>query len=63
MAREAMSARGRAVASVRAKVLTGAGWLISLQGDYERAEELCKESLALYRELGNRQGIALALQR
>jgi len=37
--------------SIRAKALHGAGWLALWQGEYERAERLCRESLNLYQEL------------
>jgi tetratricopeptide (TPR) repeat protein len=46
---------------VRAKALTVAGLLIDAQGDAGRAEELCKESLHLYRALGDVQGISSSL--
>jgi predicted ATPase/DNA-binding CsgD family transcriptional regulator len=39
------------VAPVRAKALNAAGMLAYLQDDHERAEALCLESLALFREL------------
>ena len=48
-------------APVRAKALSAAATLAGFQGDYERTEALCKESLSLYRELGDRRGIAFAL--
>ena len=48
-------------ASVRAKALNVAGHLAIIQSDYERAEPLCKESLALYRELEDQPGIAFSL--
>jgi len=48
-------------ASVRAKAFDAAGWLASLQSDYDRAEVLGEESLALHRELGDAAGIAAAL--
>ncbi|TMD62504.1 MAG: tetratricopeptide repeat protein, partial [Chloroflexi bacterium] len=51
----------RIEASVRAKALIVAGHLAIIQGDYERAEPLCKESLALYRELEDQPGIAFSL--
>jgi len=51
----------RIEASVRAKALIVAGYLAIIQNDYERAEPLCKESLALYRELEDQPGIAFAL--
>ena len=48
-------------ASVRAKALDEAGWLAIYQSDYDRAEVLGEECLALYRELGDAAGIADAL--
>ncbi len=45
----------------RAKALTGAGELATLQNDFGQAETLCGEGLALYRELGDRRGCATAL--
>jgi ATP/maltotriose-dependent transcriptional regulator MalT len=48
-------------ASVRAKALIVAGHLAFIQSDYERAEPLCQESLALYRELEDQPGIAFSL--
>ncbi|MBV9229104.1 MAG: tetratricopeptide repeat protein, partial [Chloroflexi bacterium] len=47
--------------SVRAKALYNAEWLAYLQGDLERAEELCQESLALYREINDTRGMAWSL--
>ncbi len=44
-----------------AKALIVAGHLAIIQSDYERAEPLCKESLALYRELEDQPGIAFSL--
>ncbi len=49
--------------SIRAKALHGAGWLALWQGEYERAERLCRESLHLYRELHDQRGMALVLHR
>ena len=51
----------RIEASVRAKALNVAGHLAIIQSDYERAEPLCKKSLALYRELEDQPGIAFSL--
>jgi predicted ATPase/class 3 adenylate cyclase/DNA-binding CsgD family transcriptional regulator len=48
-------------ATVRAKALSAAATLAGIQGDMDRAESLSKESLSLYRELGERPGIANAL--
>jgi len=47
--------------SVRARALRGAGRLLQCQGEYERATALYQESLALLRELGDKQGIAHTL--
>jgi non-specific serine/threonine protein kinase len=44
--------------AVRAKALAGAGFLAGLQGDYAAARALEEESLAAYRTLGDKQGIA-----
>lgn len=46
---------------VRAKALNGAGMLAFYQDDYATAEKWCGESLALYRELDDRQGVATSL--
>jgi DNA-binding CsgD family transcriptional regulator/tetratricopeptide (TPR) repeat protein len=48
-------------AAVRAKALIGAGRAASFQDDFVQSEALCREGLALYRELGDRQGSAVAL--
>jgi len=48
-------------ASIRARALYAAARLNQVQGHFDRAEALCEESLALYRELGDTVGIALAL--
>jgi predicted ATPase/DNA-binding CsgD family transcriptional regulator len=47
--------------AVRAKALGGAGILAYYQGEYQRASQYCQESLAAFRALGDRQGIASAL--
>jgi non-specific serine/threonine protein kinase len=47
--------------AARAKALRGAGALAEQQGDFHVAKALLDESLALYRELGDRKGIAVAL--
>ena len=57
----ALEASEGSEASVRAKALNVAGHLAIIQSDYERAEPLCKESLALYRELEDQPGIAFSL--
>ena len=52
---------GDAYKRARTKVVAAAGNLAYLQGDYSAARLLCEESLAAYRELGDKQGTALAL--
>ncbi len=47
--------------AVRAKALTGAGALATLQDDFGEAEALCGEGLAMYQEQGDRRGSATAL--
>jgi predicted ATPase/DNA-binding CsgD family transcriptional regulator len=49
------------VASVRAKALKTAIWLALNMGELDLVEALCKESLALSRELDDKAGIADAL--
>ena len=49
-------------ASVRAKALIGAGFLTGLQGDRNRAQKHLEESLILYREMGDKKGIAQSLR-
>ena len=48
-------------AAVEAKALTTAGSLVRLRGDLPRARRLHTESLRLFRELGDRPGIARSL--
>jgi predicted ATPase/DNA-binding CsgD family transcriptional regulator len=48
----------RTSASVRAKALHIAGELAYMQGAYSRTEAHCRESIALFQELGDRFGIA-----
>jgi predicted ATPase/DNA-binding CsgD family transcriptional regulator len=57
----AVSRGGSARAGARAKALTGAGWLANFQGEYGAAKVLIEEGLALYRELGDKEGIALSI--
>lgn len=47
--------------AARAKALIGAGRIASFQDDFGQVEAWCREGLALYRELGDRQGSATAL--
>src|SRR5712691_7122498 len=48
---------------VRAKALLAAARLAFIQSHYDQGEVLVQESLALFRELGDRRGIALSLDR
>jgi predicted ATPase/DNA-binding CsgD family transcriptional regulator len=57
----ALTAREGIEAFVQAKALYAAANLAFKQSNYERAEALSKESLALYRELEDKPGIAFSL--
>lgn len=57
----ALAASGRASAATRAKALNRAGALAYFQGDYGRTETYCRESMALFRELGDTSGFASTL--
>jgi non-specific serine/threonine protein kinase len=46
----------------RAKTLSGGGFLAWMQGDQETARSRLEESVALWRELGDEQGLAQALR-
>jgi predicted ATPase/class 3 adenylate cyclase len=50
-------------ASIRAKALLTAGRIAFNQSSYDQGEKLAQEGLALFRELGDKRGIALALNR
>ena len=58
---QALAGSEGAVASVRVRTLRAAAYFASLQGDDDRAEVLCQESLVLYRELGDTRGSASTL--
>lgn len=47
--------------SIGARALFAAANMAFVQSDYKRAVALCEGSLALYRELGDKRGIALSL--
>lgn len=57
----ALSTHSRDLLHVRAKVLNGAGLLISVQGDQPAASRYLQESLRLFREMEDRKGEAWAL--
>jgi len=50
-----------ATSSARASALLGAGWMARFQGDYAAARGQLTQSVALFRELGDRAGEAEAL--
>ena len=47
--------------AVRAKALSGLGWILLFQQDYARAIAVLEEAVALHKELGDESGAALAL--
>jgi predicted ATPase/DNA-binding NarL/FixJ family response regulator len=48
--------------AVRAKALWGAGLMAMILGDFPRARAELEESVALWRSIGNRHGLAVALR-
>ena len=62
LARALAGGREGVAPSVYAKVLHAAAQLACRQGDFEQAEALCGESLALFRVLGDPRGSATCLQ-
>jgi tetratricopeptide (TPR) repeat protein len=48
-------------ADVRAKALNGAAVLAANQGDYTKQSEILEESLALYKELGDKRGMSQSI--
>ena len=59
----ALAGSAEAAVEVRAKALLAAARLAFAQSNYHRGEMLARESLALFRELGDKRGIALTLDR
>ncbi len=57
----AISQSGPTATAARAKALSGAGWLAAFQDDYGVAKVLIEEGLALYRELGDKEGVASSI--
>ncbi len=55
---QALEAGGSDSSTARAKALNGAGGLAWTQGDYAVARRLFEESLAVFRDLGDRWGMA-----
>jgi non-specific serine/threonine protein kinase len=58
---KAISRTGPATTLVRAKALNGAGWLAAYRAEYGAAKAHIEEGLTLYRELGDKEGIASSL--
>jgi predicted ATPase len=58
----ALAASAGQHSALRAHVLQGAATFAGMRGNLERAELLATESLALYRELGDRRGTAFLLR-
>jgi predicted ATPase len=56
-----LAASSQAATGARAKALNILGWLINQQGDHAQAATLLRQSLELYRQLGDLTGIAYAL--
>lgn len=56
-----ISTSGRTRTRTNARALNGAGWIALWQGDYEAAKTLVEESLALNRELEDKEGTAFSL--
>lgn len=59
----ALAGSAGVAATIRAKALLAAARLAFNQSNYEQGEVLAQESLALFRELGDKRGIALSLNR
>ncbi len=60
---KALAGSARVAATIRAKALLTAARLAFNQSSYDQGERLAQESLALFRELGDKCGIALSLNR
>lgn len=52
-----IASNGEDATELRAKALDGAGWIAMFQGEYEAAKGLLERGLALYRRLGDEDGI------
>src|SRR5258708_30942072 len=59
----ALAGSAGVAANVRAKALISAARLAFIQSNYDQGEALAQESLALFRELGDRRCVALSLDR
>jgi predicted ATPase/DNA-binding CsgD family transcriptional regulator len=56
------SVRGQGLTAARAKALSGGGFLAWMQGEQGMARSQLEESVALWREVGDMQGLAQALR-
>jgi len=59
----ALEGSAEVATDLRAKALLAAARLAFIQSNYDQGEVLAQEGLALFRELGDRRGIALSLDR
>ena len=55
------SSSNPATTRLRARALNGAAWIALHQGDYGASKDLMEEVLALYRKVGDKEGIAAGL--
>ncbi len=60
---QALAGSAGVAAPIRAKALLAAGRLAFNQSNYDQGERLAQQGLALFRELGDKRGIALSLNR
>src|SRR5260370_21559894 len=60
---QALAGSSEVATDLRAKALLAAARLAFIQSHYDQGKVLAQESLALFRELGDRRGIALSLDR
>jgi len=58
---EKANSAGILAPEAQAKALRGSAVLATSQGDHEAAGRLCEQSLTLYRDLSDKQGIAISL--
>ena len=59
---QSLALSGRVISPIRGEALYGEGYMALLQGDYDQAEVLQQESLALFRELGDKPGMTKSLR-
>ncbi len=58
----ALTVSKEVVATIRVEAICGAGFLALVQGDSEHAEGLLEQSLALFRNIGDKRGMAKSLR-